>query len=323
MPNTILHVEDDPTLAKLVKTAFTSFGFGGEMLSAGSLQEACTLLDDLALHKKPLNLILSDMRLPDGTGLDVIRVVRSRPLWRLTPVVVLSGEKSEKVIGDAYAMGANCYLPKIPKSGTMISMLQSFVECWLEYATLPTIISEEPPLEDHLEAVLAKSISLRARLANVYMRLSEAFSHDVTQRDFWLERALKEGNFTNLIAFFKNTVDEYEVPVDDIDRMIQWQGRFNAALNDAEHYLKVNPRPTVEDCFGIVLDLLEGPKEDLLKTLSRHILPKSQMAAKTFLTMIADQITEIAFFIGERAESQNLHSRATDLVVRAKQLRDG
>jgi len=55
MINSILHVEDDSSHAKLVKTAFNSFGFSGEMLSAGSVHEALVTLDELRASRSPLS----------------------------------------------------------------------------------------------------------------------------------------------------------------------------------------------------------------------------------------------------------------------------
>jgi CheY-like chemotaxis protein len=152
------------------------------MLSVGSVQEALATLDERAHLQKPLGLILTDMRLLDGTGLDVIRAVKSDPAWRLTPVVVLSGEKSSQVIADTYAIGANCFLPKLSKTKTVFSMLRSLYDCWLDSAVLP----EDAPAGNHLQAILARLIHLRARQANVYMGLAQAFDEDPAQSAFWL-----------------------------------------------------------------------------------------------------------------------------------------
>ena len=66
---TILHVEDDPILVKLVQAAFAGFGFRGRMISAGRVDEALDLLDRYARDRLPISLILVDMQLPDGVGL--------------------------------------------------------------------------------------------------------------------------------------------------------------------------------------------------------------------------------------------------------------
>ena len=50
MEITILHVEDDPALAKLVHLALTSFGFQGSLLSADSVRTALALLGENLSH---------------------------------------------------------------------------------------------------------------------------------------------------------------------------------------------------------------------------------------------------------------------------------
>ncbi len=75
---TILHVEDDPLLAHLVKMAFIRFGFQGDVLTAVSVNEALRLLAR-AENKRPLSLVVTDVQLPDGTGLDLIREVKTDP----------------------------------------------------------------------------------------------------------------------------------------------------------------------------------------------------------------------------------------------------
>src|SRR5689334_22422794 len=87
---TILHVEDDPALADLVRVAFQSFGFRGTMISVERVNEALELLGKRERDREPVNLILVDMQLPDGTGLDLIHAVKTNPAWRMTPIIVLS-----------------------------------------------------------------------------------------------------------------------------------------------------------------------------------------------------------------------------------------
>ena len=109
---TILQVEDDPDLAWLVRMAFEDFGFIGSTIVAESVREAFDLLNERERKQQPLSLIISDIGLPDGSGLDLIREVKTNPYWRMTPVIVLSGERDPAVINAAYALGANSYLSK-------------------------------------------------------------------------------------------------------------------------------------------------------------------------------------------------------------------
>ena len=87
----ILHIEDDPSLANVVKLSFESFGFKGEILHATSVEEACCLLAERESKKLPVDLIISDMQLPDGKGLDLLQCIKASPTWHKTPVIILSG----------------------------------------------------------------------------------------------------------------------------------------------------------------------------------------------------------------------------------------
>jgi len=316
MTNSILHVEDDSSHAKLVKTAFNSFGFSGEMLSAASVHEALVTLDERARLQKPLNLVLTDMQLPDGTGLDVIKAVKSSPDWRSTPVVVLSDERSSKVIADIYAIGADCFMPKFPKRKSIFSVLRSLYDCWLDTAVFP----EESTAKNDLQAILARGIRIRARQADVYMSLSQAFVEDPPQSEFWLNRALNEGNFSNINVFFQRTFDDYDKPFADAERLVQLQSRTNEALQAAEQFLQENPRPTVDDCLAKVLDILEAADINALTGLIQHILPRNPVAARALKSAAVDHFIKMASFIGERAELPSLCERATGLVAVANKL---
>jgi two-component system chemotaxis response regulator CheY len=115
MRPTILHVEDDTALAEVVQMTFENFGFRGRTLHAETVAEAGMTVDGMARQGNPIDLIISDMSLPDGTGLDVVRHVRSNPGSERTPILILSGESDPSNVGRAYALGANCYVEKSPR----------------------------------------------------------------------------------------------------------------------------------------------------------------------------------------------------------------
>ena len=126
---TILHVEDDYMLSDIVREVFNSFGFPGVMITAESVREALDLLKEREKRDEPIGLIITDMQLPDGPGIDLIREVKTSPPWRNTPVIVLSGNDDNSVINTAYALGANSYMPKYPMSISFTDSLQSFYKC--------------------------------------------------------------------------------------------------------------------------------------------------------------------------------------------------
>ena len=102
VPVNIVVVEDDPQIRYFIQAALITEGW--------QVHEATTLKQGLieAGTRKP-DLVILDLGLPDGNGIDFIREFRS---WSAAPVVVLSArtEESDKV--QALDAGADDYLTK-------------------------------------------------------------------------------------------------------------------------------------------------------------------------------------------------------------------
>jgi len=309
MRHTLLHIEDDSSISKLVETAFDSFGFKGQMLSAKSVREGLTILKECARTEKSLSLILTDMRLPDGTGLEIIEAVKTNPIWRSTPVIVLSSEKADDIISNSYAMGANCYMQKIPRSGSMLKTLRSLYDCWLENAVFPDSATKKNPSQ----TILAGWISHRAQQAHVYMSLSEAFPEDSSLSYFWLNRALIEGNFTNMAVFFQRSLNNDDIPQDISEQFLAMQERISKTLSVAERFLKENRHPTEEECFNIVLDGLEALDANVISNFFHHALKQNIAASKAFRLSMEEHFDKIVSLIMEETKLPGIRERALAL----------
>jgi two-component system KDP operon response regulator KdpE len=99
---TILVIEDDAQMKRFLRTCLGSNGY--RVLEAGSAAEGLAMA---ASHN--LSMILLDLGLPDGDGVDVTRKIRG---WSRVPIVVISarGQENDKVI--ALDAGADDYLTK-------------------------------------------------------------------------------------------------------------------------------------------------------------------------------------------------------------------
>jgi len=75
---------------------------------------ASTLADGLALLKgKPVDVLLVDLGLPDGSGLELIREIALRPAWReCCEIMVVSVFADEAHVMSAIEAGASGYLVK-------------------------------------------------------------------------------------------------------------------------------------------------------------------------------------------------------------------
>lgn len=80
----ILAVEDEPEYLELLQEVMKSIGHSIVLASDG--EEALTLL---AQH--PVDVIISDVRMPKMDGLELHRRVREIPEYRNTPFVFLTG----------------------------------------------------------------------------------------------------------------------------------------------------------------------------------------------------------------------------------------
>ena len=101
-PVSVLVVEDDDEIRRFVRTSLTNEGFNvfeAVSMSAGLVETGT---------RRP-ELVVLDLGLPDGDGVDFIRDVRS---WSTVPIVVLSARTEETDKVRALDAGADDYLTK-------------------------------------------------------------------------------------------------------------------------------------------------------------------------------------------------------------------
>ncbi|HXC25979.1 MAG TPA: hybrid sensor histidine kinase/response regulator [Gemmatimonadaceae bacterium] len=69
-------------------------------------------------------VILQDLVLPDGDGLELVQQYRANPATASTPIVVLSTKEEASVKSRAFAVGANDYLVKLPERAELIARIR-------------------------------------------------------------------------------------------------------------------------------------------------------------------------------------------------------
>jgi DNA-binding response OmpR family regulator len=103
---TILVVDDDPDLQKLVRTYLSLEGF--KMRAA--LKRADILI---ALRQQPPpDLILLDVQLPDANGFDILAQMRHHPVLKGMPVIMLTAEATRESVLRGLQGGADGYVTK-------------------------------------------------------------------------------------------------------------------------------------------------------------------------------------------------------------------
>ena len=110
-----LLVEDEPQIRRFVRTALESEGW--QIFESETMQRG--LID--AGTRKP-NLIILDLGLPDGDGVDFIFDVRK---WSTVPIIVLSARADEVDKIKALDAGADDYLTKPFGVGELLARVRA------------------------------------------------------------------------------------------------------------------------------------------------------------------------------------------------------
>jgi len=105
MKNKILVIEDEPDIRTTLEYNLRKDGF--DVIGVGSLGEARA-----AINSSSFSMILLDLMLPDGSGLDLCREIKGNKELSSTPIIILTAKDDEvdKVVG--FELGADDYVTK-------------------------------------------------------------------------------------------------------------------------------------------------------------------------------------------------------------------
>lgn len=105
MSKTIITVDDAQTMRKMIR--FTLQPTGHQILEAADGVEAFNTLKD-----KPVDLIITDVNMPNMDGLELTRKLRATALHSRTPIVLLTTESSPEKKTQGKAAGATGWIVK-------------------------------------------------------------------------------------------------------------------------------------------------------------------------------------------------------------------
>lgn len=118
MPTKVLLIEDDPEQVLVYSAVFRTAGHQLEV--ANDAVMAMTI----ARRFEP-DLIVLDLGLPGGGGLEVMRRVRVNPQLVATPVLVLTASDNRR--DDAIEAGANAFLSKSTGHATLLDVIEELL----------------------------------------------------------------------------------------------------------------------------------------------------------------------------------------------------
>ena len=108
----VLVAEDDPAMRDLIATVLRDDGYSVVAACDGSelLDRVGELAERQQAGTEAIALIISDIRMPGLTGLDVLAALRCAR-WR-TPVILITAFGSDESHSEAYQLGAVAVLDK-------------------------------------------------------------------------------------------------------------------------------------------------------------------------------------------------------------------
>ena len=102
MGNNVLLVDDSSTMRKIVGRSLRQAG-----IEFDNIFEAADGLQALEmLEKESVDIVLSDINMPNMDGIAFLREKANRPNMKDIPVFMISTETGEDIIGEAKSLGA-------------------------------------------------------------------------------------------------------------------------------------------------------------------------------------------------------------------------
>jgi len=116
MPQTILVVDDSPTVVKFVAFSLKKGGF--QVITACDGMDA---VEKISNHPGEVDMVITDLNMPNLDGYGLISTLRQNEKHKTTPIIILSSEAEEEDKERGLEVGANSYLVKPFKSAVLLS----------------------------------------------------------------------------------------------------------------------------------------------------------------------------------------------------------
>lgn len=120
MAKTIMVVDDSASLRQVVCIALRGAGY--EVFEACDGQDALNKLDG-----KKVNLIISDVNMPNMDGITMVKEVKQRPEYKFTPVIMLTTENQNDKKMEGKSAGVKAWVVKPFKPDQMLDAVAKLI----------------------------------------------------------------------------------------------------------------------------------------------------------------------------------------------------
>lgn len=121
MKKTIIVVDDFASIRDFVCETLQRKGY--DTIGASNGNEAYQLLTD----KPNANLVLTDYNMPDCTGFELLKKIKSNPTFSHVPVIFLTTESSPEKMRSAKDAGLTAWIKKPYRAETFFAQIENAI----------------------------------------------------------------------------------------------------------------------------------------------------------------------------------------------------
>jgi len=138
-PFSFLIAEDDEDDYLLILEALKVANVDPNIFWVKNGNELMDFLHSHSLEERlnPIGLIILDLNMPMKDGRETLKELKSHPLFRKIPVIVLTTSQAESDISSSYELGVNSFIKKPARFNDLVEIFKELSNYWFKTVTLP------------------------------------------------------------------------------------------------------------------------------------------------------------------------------------------
>mgnify|MGYP005990535601 FL=1 len=135
----ILVVDDEPSIVQLLQLTLNALGFKNVEV-ANDAQEALAKVNN---SEVPFDCFLLDIQMPQMNGLELCALLRVMPIYKRTPILMLTAMSDRDYIEQSFSAGANDYIMKPFEIENLVKRVEKATEIHRKIVSEDKVLQED------------------------------------------------------------------------------------------------------------------------------------------------------------------------------------